>query len=228
MRYARGMMKWMLIFLALAAAPTLDRARAAEAAGPKKIVVLPIRDDIMPPMTYIVRRGVKLAIKEKADALIIDMDTHGGRVDVTGEIVGILGQFKGETMTFVNRKAFSAGAFIAVATQKIYMAPESVIGAAAPIMMSPGGSGVEKLPDTIEAKMTSGIRALVRTSAEKNGHNIEVIEAMIDKTKELKVEGEVLNEKGQILTLTNKQAEKNTAKTTARSCRSARSSRSMN
>ena len=88
------------------------------------------------------------------------------------------------------------------------MAPESVIGAAAPIMMSPGGSGVEKLPDTVEAKMTSGIRALVRTSAEKNGHNIEVIEAMIDKTKELKVEGEVLNEKGQILTLTNKQAEK--------------------
>ena len=67
--------------------------------------------------------------------MIIDMDTHGGRVDVTGEIVGILGQFKGETMTFVNRKAFSAGAFIAVATQKIYMAPESVIGAAAPIMM---------------------------------------------------------------------------------------------
>ena len=39
-----------VLFLALAAAPTLDRACAAEAAAPKKIVVLPIRDDIMPPM----------------------------------------------------------------------------------------------------------------------------------------------------------------------------------
>lgn len=39
------------------------------------------------------------------------------------------------------------------------------------------------MPDTVEAKMTSAVRALVRTQAEKNGHNIDVIEAMIDKTK---------------------------------------------
>src|ERR1044071_7062329 len=60
-----------------------------------------------------------------------------------------------------------------------------------------------------ERKMTSAVRAMVRTSAEKNGHNVEVVEAMIDKTRELKIDGEVLNEKGQILTLTNVQAEKN-------------------
>ena len=51
-------------------------------------------------------------------------------------------QFKGQTVTYVDRKAFSAGAFIAVATQKIYMAPESVIGAAAPLMMMPGTGSV--------------------------------------------------------------------------------------
>jgi membrane-bound serine protease (ClpP class) len=75
-------------------------------------------------------------------------------------------------------------------------------------MMSPGGTGVEKMPDTIEAKMTSAIRALVRTQAEKNGHNIDVIEAMIDKTKELTIDGEVLNKEGNILTLTDRQAAK--------------------
>lgn len=210
------MKTWIVIFLGWLAWWPLGGADAAEAKSEAKaelkVVVLPIREDIMPPLVYLVRRGVKLAIKEKADVLVLDMDTHGGRVDVTGEIVGILGQFKGETITFVNRKAFSAGAFLAVATQKIYMAPQSVIGAAAPIMLSPDGSGPTKLPDTVEAKMTSGIRALVRTSAEKNGHNIAVIEAMIDKTKELTVDGEVLNEKGQILTLTNKQAEKSYGK----------------
>jgi membrane-bound serine protease (ClpP class) len=56
--------------------------------------------------------------------------------------------------------------------------------------------------------MTSAVRALVRTQAEKNGHNIDVIEAMIDKTKELKIGDEVLNKEGSILTLTDRQAAK--------------------
>ena len=136
------------------------------------------------------------------------MNTDGGRVDVTEEIIEIISKFKGTTVTYVNDRAFSAGAFISVATQKIFMAPQSVIGAAAPIMMSPGGTGAEKMPDTVEAKMTSAVRALVRTQAEKNGHNIDVIEAMIDKTKELKIDDEVLNKEGNILTLTDRQAAK--------------------
>jgi membrane-bound serine protease (ClpP class) len=173
-----------------------------------KVYIVPIREDIMPPLVYVVRRAVKEAMEAKADALIFDMNTDGGRVDVTEEIIEIISKFKGPTFTYVNDRAFSAGAFIAVATQKIYMSPQSVIGAAAPIMMSPVGTGVEKMPDTVEAKMTSAIRALVRTQAEKNGHNIEVIEAMIDKTKELKIGDEVLNKEGNILTLTDRQAAK--------------------
>lgn len=173
-----------------------------------KVYILPIREDIMPPLVYVVRRGVKEAMEANAEALILDMNTDGGRVDVTEEIIEIIGKFKGTTATYVNTRAFSAGAYISMATQKIYMAPQSVIGAAAPIMLSPGGAGVEKMPDTVEAKMTSAIRALVRTQAEKNGHNIDVIEAMIDKTKALTIDGEVLNKEGNILTLTDRQAAK--------------------
>jgi membrane-bound serine protease (ClpP class) len=173
----------------------------------KKVFVLPVREDIMPPLVYMVRRGVKDAMEANADLLVVDMETNGGRVDTTEEIIRILGQFKGRTVTFVNRKAFSAGAFISFATQKIYMAPQSVIGAAAPIMLSPGGTGVETMPDTMEVKTTSAISALVRALAEKNGHNVEVADAMVKKTKELKIDGKTLNEKGQILTLTNKEAE---------------------
>jgi membrane-bound serine protease (ClpP class) len=197
------------LFLGLCALRAADNVpgQGAPAAG-KKVFILPIRDDIMPPLVYLVRRGVKEAMDSQADLLVLDMDTNGGRVDVTEEIIDIIGKFKGRTVTFVNRKAFSAGAFISVATQSIYMAPQSVIGAAAPIILSPGGGGVEKTPETFEAKMTSGVSALVRTRAEKNGYNIAVVEKMIDKSKELKIDGEVLNEKGQILTLTNLEAEK--------------------
>lgn len=181
---------------------------AAPAAEPGKTVyIIPIRDDISTPVTYLVRRSVKQAMEAKADVIILDMETNGGRLDSTEEIIKALDNFKGLTVTYVNRKAFSAGAFISVATQKIYMAPQSVIGAAAPMMMGPGG-GVEAMPDTVEAKMNSAVRALVRTSAEKNGHNVDVIEAMIDKSKQFEIDGEVINEKGQILTLTNVQAEK--------------------
>jgi len=179
------------------------------AAVPKttKVYVLPIRNDISSPLVYLIRRGVKEAMEARADLLILDMETNGGRVDVTEEIVEILNKFNGQTVTYVNRKAFSAGAFIAVATQKIFMAPQSVIGAAAPMLMIPG-TGPTEVPQTVEAKMTSGVRALVRANAEKNGYNVDVVEAMIDKTKRLEIDGEVLNEKGQILTLTNVQAEK--------------------
>ena len=183
------------------------RAEESVAAGRRKVYVLPIREAIMPPLVYLVRRGVKEAMDAKADLLVLDMDTNGGRVDVTEDIIEVLNNFKGQTATFVNRKAFSAGAFISVATQKIFMAPQSVIGAAAPIMLIPGGAP-QDMPETMQAKMNSALRALVRTSAEKNGYNIDVVEAMIDKSKELKIDGKVLNEKGQILTLTNTEAER--------------------
>src|SRR5256886_9878974 len=182
------------------------RGSETAGSGQRKVYVLPVRDDIMPPLVYLVRRGVKEAMEAKADLLVLDMDTNGGRVDVTEEIIGILNNFKGQTATFVNKKAFSAGAFISVATQKIFMAPLSVIGAAAPILMVPGGTP-QDMPETMQAKMNSALRALVRTSAQKNGYNIEVVEAMIDKSKELRIGDKVLNEKGQILTLTNTEAE---------------------
>jgi membrane-bound serine protease (ClpP class) len=174
-------------------------------APPQRVYVVPVQGDIMPPLTYVVRRGVKEAMEAKADVLVLDMDTNGGRVDVTEEILEIVGRFPGKTITYVNTKAFSAGAFIAVGTSEIYMADEAVIGAAAPMMVVPGG-GPTALPESVEAKMTSGIKAMIRAKAERHGHNVDVIEAMIDRNKELVVDGVILNPKGQILTLTASEA----------------------
>lgn len=183
-----------------------DDAPLGQAAAEKKVYVVPVREDIMPPILYVIRRGVKEAMAAEADCLILDMETNGGRVDITEEIFDIIGKFKGETVTYVNKDAYSAGAFIAVATQKIYMAPQSVIGAAAPIMMSPTG-GVSEMPSTMEVKMNSAIRAKIRTQAEKNGYAIDVVEAMVDKTKKLERDGKIICEEGDILTLTNLEAE---------------------
>jgi membrane-bound serine protease (ClpP class) len=172
----------------------------------RRVYILPVRDNIAPPIVYLLRRGVKEAMEAGAEVLILDMETNGGRFDSTKEVIQILDQFEGLTVTYVNRDAYSAGAFIAVATQRIYMAPQSVIGAAAPILMTPGGGGVDQMPATMEAKMTSAVAARVRASAEKNGHDPQVVEAMINKNKRLEIDGKVLNEEGQILTLTDVEA----------------------
>jgi membrane-bound serine protease (ClpP class) len=212
----KALLGWLTVLFTLAGSAADVPAATNSATAQRKVYVLPIRDDIMPPLVYLVRRGVKEAMEANADLLILDMETNGGRVDTTREIIGILNEFKGDTVTYVNKDAFSAGAFIAVATKRIFMAPESVIGAAAPIVMSPGGDGVEKVPDTYEKKMTSAVRAMVRTTAEKNGHNIAVVEAMIDKTRGLVLTNitadatnvVVIAKEGDILTLTNTEAEK--------------------
>jgi len=193
------------LMAAVVAPPELRGAGPAPEPAAKKVYVLPIREDIMPPLVYVVRRGVKEAMEAKADVLVLDMETNGGRGDVMEEIISILGKFPGQTVTFVNKKAFSAGALISFATGKIYMAPQSVIGAAAPVMAAPGG-GVQDIGGTMEVKTSSAISALVRANAEKNGHNPAVADAMVKKTSELKLDDKVINEKGQILTLTDQEA----------------------
>ena len=200
------MTKWFMLAVVLSGAlGSLRGAEPAAAPAAQKVYVLPIRDDIMPPLVYVVRRGVKEAMEAKADLLVLDIETNGGRVDVTEEIIGILAKFPGKTATFVNKKAFSAGAFIAFATQKIFMAPQSVIGAAAPVMTAPGG-GVQEIGGTMEIKTSSAISALVRANAEKNGHNPKVADAMVKKTTKLVIDDQVINKEGDILTLTNVEA----------------------
>ena len=172
----------------------------------RKVYVIPVRDDIMPPLVYVIRRGVKEAMENNADLLVLDMDTNGGRVDTTQEIIGIIEKFRGETVTYVNKHAFSAGSFIAVGTKKIFMAPGSVIGAAAPIVLSPGGGGVEQMPETYEKKMTSAVAAEVRATAVRNGHNPAVVEAMVNKSKGLTIDDKVIVKEGELLTLTDQEA----------------------
>src|SRR5207244_3906446 len=106
------------------------------------------------------------------------------------------------TCTYVNTKAFSAGAIIANATDKIFMAPGSVIGAATPIAVIPG-LGIQELPPAEREKMNSATRALVRSTAQQKGHNGDVFEAMVDKDRGLVIDGVSLCESGRLLTLTS-------------------------
>ena len=179
-------------------------ARAGDAA-PKSVCVLSLHEDITHNTLYLVRRGLREAEEKKAAAVVLDMRTNGGRVDVTEEIIRLLEHVPVKTYTFVNDKAYSAGAFIAAATDKIFMTPGSVIGAATPVMIGPD-SGVQALPKSYEEKLTSAMRARIRATAQEKGHNPDVFEAMVDADRGLTIDDEEITPKGKLLTLTNEEA----------------------
>jgi membrane-bound serine protease (ClpP class) len=179
------------IFIAMAMT-----VHAGEAIHKGDIVVVPLRGEVAPSLLAFLRRAVKTAESNEASAIIFDMNTYGGRLDTAADIVNALNQIKIPTYTFINTNAGSAGALIAIATQHIYMAPVSAIGAAAPIL--PTG---EDLPATAKEKTISYWSALIRGSATKNGHNPDVAEAFMNKDKEVKIGERVVHPKGAVLTL---------------------------
>ncbi len=139
---------------------------------------------------------LKEAERTKAEALIIEIDTFGGRLDSAVIIKDKLIDTKINTIAFNNKKAISAGALVSLATKHIVMAPGSTIGAATPIRLTyweekPAGE-----------KVISYFRKEMKSTAEANNHPGDIAEAMVDPYVE--IEGVV--EKGKLLTLTTKEA----------------------
>ena len=167
----------------------------------RSVYVIPIQGPISKPALFVVRRAIKAAIANEVDVILLDMNTPGGRFDVTLELMKILDRFKGETVTYVNVDATSAGAFIAAATDEIYFAPKSQMGAAAVV----SGTG-EDIPETMREKIESHILGKVRNYAETDPYRAIVVRAMMDLDYVLEIDGEVLKPKGDLLTLTAQEA----------------------
>jgi membrane-bound serine protease (ClpP class) len=195
-----------LFVLAAALLPTPGWSEGATASS-DVVYTIPIRGMIEPALLYVIRRGVTEAEAIDAKAIIFVMDTPGGTLDAANDIVRTIQKIKVPTYTFVEKDAFSAGAIIAMATKHIYMAPGTVIGDAMPIMMTPWG-GAQEMPEDLKEKAVSAVAALVRAAAEEGGHNKELAEKMVRRELEFKIGNEVISPAGQLLTLTNVEAER--------------------
>ena len=153
---------------------------------------VPVTGEIELGLAPYIQRAVKEAAEVGAAALILDIDTPGGRVDAAEIISDALTDSEVPVYSLVNRRAYSAGALIALSTSRIYMRPASVIGAATPV----DGTGT-KAPEKIVSAMRSQMRAL----AESNGLEPEVAAAMVD--EDIEIDGVV--ESGKLLTLTTEE-----------------------
>jgi membrane-bound serine protease (ClpP class) len=180
------------VFLLLA--PLL--AFAQQKARPT-VFVLDIRAEIDPRMTRYVDLALAQAQREKADYVVVDMDTYGGTVNDGDAIRMKMLAFPKPIYVFINRNAASAGALIAIACDSIYMTAGADIGAATVVN---GGTG-EAAPD----KYQSYMRSMMRSTAEANGRDPRIAEGMVDES--LEVEG--IKSAGKVLTFTTSEAIKN-------------------
>ena len=139
------------------------------------------------------RRSIKEAESSGAAAAFLDIDTPGGRIDAAERIADAVRAARIPVYGFVNPRAYSAGALIAISTNGIYMRPGAVIGAATPV----DGQGTRA-----SEKMVSAMRAEFRSMAEQRGLDPKLAEAMVDENVE--IPGVV--KKGQLLTLSTNEA----------------------
>jgi len=160
---------------------------------PGAVVRIPVTGVVELGLAPFIERSLAEAAAMGAVAVVLDMDTPGGRVDAAERISDALTDAEVPVYTLVNRRAFSAGALIALSTDRIYMRPGSVIGAATPV-----NGGGEKAPEKIVSAMRSEMRAL----AESAGLDPEVAAAMVD--EDIEIEGVV--DEGKLLTLTTEEA----------------------
>ncbi len=158
------------------------------------VMVFELREDIGPPTNRHVLLALEHARDIKADYVVIDLDTYGGAVKDADEIRSRLMEFEKPVWVFINKNAASAGALISIACDKIYMAPGANIGAATVV----NGMDGEKAPD----KYQSYMRSMMRATAETNGRDPKIAEAMVDES--LEVEG--ISSAGQVITFTTKEA----------------------
>jgi membrane-bound serine protease (ClpP class) len=186
-----------LIMAAVVADQPATLAAQPPPGRPVTVYVVPITSAISKPNLYILRRSIKQAVENQVDVILIEMDTPGGRLDITLDMMEMLDRFQGETVTLVNKDAISAGAYIAMATDAIYFAPNGVMGAAA-VVAATG----QEIDESMKAKINSYLLARMRSYTAHHPYRAEIIRAMADMDYVLEIDGEVLKPAGELLSLT--------------------------
>jgi membrane-bound serine protease (ClpP class) len=164
------------------------------AGGSGAVYVVPITGTIDLGLAPYLSRVLAQAEAEGAAAVLLPIDTPGGRLDAVLQMRDALLGSDVLTIAFIDRTAFSAGALVAIASEQIYMTPGAVMGAATPVDGATGETATEKI--------VSAVRTTFKATAEARGRDPLVAEAMVD--PDVAIDGLVT--RGELLTLTTTEA----------------------
>lgn len=172
-------MRWLILvwILVLCVLPT----QAAAQSGP---TVLALRGEgpITPAMAEYLDRGLRMAARLGAEAVVFQLDTPGGAVDMMNRMVQSIRSSEVPVIVYVapaGAIAGSAGTVITLAGHLAAMAPETAIGAASPV-----GMQGEDLGETIATKEKEIIKATIRSLAgHRSAEAIALAEATVDEAR---------------------------------------------
>nr|WP_226673669.1 nodulation protein NfeD [Rossellomorea aquimaris] len=159
-----------------------------------RVYVIPIQKEVERGLHAFLERAIKDAEDHDAELIIFDIDTPGGLVDAAGDIGQLMDGIDTKTIAFVNNHALSAGAFISLHADEIYMVPNGQMGAAA--VIDQAGNAADK-------KAQSYWLSAMKSAAESNGRDPQYALAMADESIVIE---ELGIEKGELLTLGSKEA----------------------
>jgi membrane-bound serine protease (ClpP class) len=139
----------------------------------KRIFVIPVKGEISKATERTLSKGLQQADEKGYDFVIVQLNTYGGAVASADSMRSALLRFPVPVAAFIDNQAVSAGALISIACDSIYMTTGSTIGAATVV-----NQNGEPMPD----KYQSFMRAMMRSTAQANGRDPKIAEAMVDPT----------------------------------------------
>lgn len=177
---ARGHITWLVLGLAaVLAKPCFAQSQPTTAPSATPAAIVELRGPVDDYSMRSLERRFAEARGAGAQTVILRVNTYGGLVTAALDISRFLKrQDDLHTIAFVDDKAISAGAMIALACDEIVMEPGSVIGDCAPIVFQSDGT-LQALPAAERAKQESPILADFRDSARRNGYDPKIAEAMV-------------------------------------------------
>jgi len=159
----------------------------------KLVFTFKIDQEIDPRTNRLTELALDEAQNMEADLVIIEMDTYGGALNDADDIRTRILNYEIPIYVFINKDAASAGALISIACDSIYMAKAASIGAATVVT----GDGAAA-PD----KYQSYMRSIMRSTAEAQGRDPKIAEAMVDED----VVVDSVSQAGKVVTLSTSEA----------------------
>lgn len=161
----------------------------------KLVYVIPIEDEVERGLEAFLIRSTEEAVEEGANHIIFEIDTPGGRVDSATQIAKLLQGLQIPTTSFIVNEALSAGSYIALNTDTIYMSPQATMGASG-VIDSEGNAADKKA-------QSAWLAAMEGAAESKEGRDPLYAAAMADPDIDLPEYGAP---KGKFLTLSPNEA----------------------
>ncbi len=156
-----------LIWISLISFSLVPGQPAHAQTGASQIIVLTADGPVTPAMAQYLSRGIKIAERQGAQALIFQLNTPGGGIDTMNVMEQMILASTVPVIVYVSPSgamAASAGTIITLAGHASAMAPNTTIGAASPV-----GSQGENLPTTEELKVKNATAATARSLTQRRG-----------------------------------------------------------